>query len=301
MKVSSRIIFFGNERLSSGFDPKGAPTLQALINNGYDVVAVVANHQKAASRKPRPLAIEVVAKKHHIPLLLPAKLTDIQEELAALRPTAGVLVAYGKIIPDSIIKLFPKGIINIHPSLLPKYRGPTPIEQAILNGDNQTGVSLMRVEKAMDAGPLFSQERVQLTGQETKTELTETLLNLGGEMLIKKLPAILNDTIAPVAQNNAQATYCSLIKKTDGQLDLNKPALQLEKEVRAYYGWPKSRVTLLGQDIIITEAQVVTGNSSDTLAVSCGNNTWLEIVSLIAPSGRTMSGVDFLRGYRRQS
>lgn len=299
MKKSSRIIFFGNERLSSGFEPQNAPTLSALIQAGYEVVAVVANHETGTSRRPRQLEIEAVAQKHGIPVLLPNKPAEIVDQLAACKADIGVLVAYGRIVPEAVINLFPRGIINIHPSLLPLNRGSTPIEQAILDGSAETGVSLMGLVKAMDAGPIYAQTKVELTGHESKFELTEKLLLLGGEMLIDKLPSILDGSLKPTYQNEAEATFSRLLTKADGILDLNKPAEQLEREVRAFQVWPKSRIELFGQQIIVIEARVAENARDGALNVACADDTYLQITKLLAPSGRTMSGADFIRGYKK--
>lgn len=295
--ISKKIVFFGNERLSTGFSPNGAPTLQALIDAGYAVVAVVANHQEAQSRKARRLEVQAVAKANNIPVLLPTKLGDIHDHLASLQPDIGVLVAYGRMVPQSIIDIFPHGIVNIHPSLLPKYRGSTPIEQAMLDGTAQTGVSLMQLVKAMDAGPVFDQTVVNLDGSEDKHDLTQKLLALGGEMLLQNLPQILDGSLKPV-QQQGEPTFCSLIKKEDGLIDPTKLAVQLEREIRAFAGWPKSRLTLFGHDVIVTKAQVASA-LDEGLLLSCANNSWLAITELIAPSGKKMSGVDFKRGYSK--
>jgi methionyl-tRNA formyltransferase len=299
MTQSSKIVFFGNERLSSGFDPQGAPTLELLVKNGYDVAAVVANFEQSMSRGARTLEIKEIAEKYHIPLLLPTKLGDITDKLASIGAAAGVLVAYGKIIPQRIIDLFPRGIINIHPSLLPHYRGSTPIEQAIIDGAQETGVSLMRLVAKMDAGPIFAQTKVPLRGNETKQELTSKLLNIGGQMLIANLPHILDGTAKITEQNESNATFTSLFTKDDGKLDLAKTAQQLEREIRALAGWPKARATIFGHEVIILSARVAGGQTDGALVIPCGENTFLEVLQLTAPSGRTMSGADFLRGYKK--
>jgi len=298
MKKSHSLIFFGNERLSSGFVPNGAPTLQALIAAGYDVKAVVANYEIGQSRKARELEIESVARAHNIPVLLPDRPKDIADQLTAFEAEAAVLVAYGRIIPQSIIDIFPHGILNIHPSLLPRYRGSIPVEQAILDGVSETGVSVMGLVREMDAGPIFAQERLPLTGAETKQALTEKLLALGGKLLLQVLPSVLDGIAIPTQQDESSATYTKLIKKTDGVIDLTKPAEQLEREIRAFATWPKSRLDIHGYPIIVTKARVAqrTDDGALTVATSLGQ---LEILELIAPSGKTMSGADFLRGYVR--
>lgn len=300
MNKSKTLIFFGNERLSSGFVPDGAPTLEALIGAGYDVKAVVANYEAGTSRKARALEIEEVARKHGIPVLLPDRPKDIIDELKAFNAEIGVLVAYGRIIPQSVIDIFPKGILNIHPSLLPQYRGSIPIEQAILDGASETGVSVMGLVKEMDAGPIYAQQTVQLTGNETKQELTERLLTLGGQLILDVLPAALNGTAKPRAQDESKATFTSLINKSDGHMDLNKPAVQLEREVRAYAVWPKSRLELLGHQVVVTKARVAQNNEDGALVVGA-NPGYLEIEELIAPSGKKMTGAAFLRGYAKKS
>jgi len=299
MTKSSKIVFFGNERLSSGFNPQGAPTLEALIKNGYEVAAVVSHYEPGTGRKTRPLEIKEVADKHNISVLLPEKLSSVSGELRQISADVGVLVAYGKIVPQSIIDIFPRGIINIHPSLLPLYRGSTPIEQAILDGAPKTGVSLMGLVKQMDAGPIYDQTELILTGSETKQELTRTLLLLGGEMLIKNLPSILDGSAKPTSQDEAKATFTRLLTKQDGALDLKKTATQLEREVRAFAVWPKSRTVLFGQPVIIQKARVAKAAADGILVITCGHGSFLEVLQLTAPSGKTMSGADFLRGYKK--
>ena len=294
---SKTLLFFGNERLSTGFEPQGAPTLQALIREGYEIKAVIAHHSHTNSRTKRELEIEKVAASHHIPVYLPEKPTDIIDQITAYQPDAAVLVAYGKIIPQPIIDLFPQGIINIHPSLLPLYRGPTPIEQVIREGNKKTGVSLILLTSGMDSGPVFAQEEITLSGSETKFGLSEQLLSTGGTMLIKNLPAILESTLKPTSQDDTKATYTSLLAKKDGWLDITKPAPILEREVRAFFAWPKSRITFRNNDIIVLKSRVVTEKIPGKLIVVCAQNSFLEITELIAPSGKIMGGSDFIRGY----
>src|SRR6266702_4213129 len=292
MTKSKSLIFFGNERLSSGFVPEGAPTLQALIDNGYKVKAVIANFEVGRSRKARQLEIEVVAKAHNIPVHLPDRPKDIIDQLISYHADAAVLVAYGRIIPQSIIDIFPRGILNIHPSLLPTYRGSTPIEQAILDGDSETGVSIMGLVKDMDAGPIYAQQHIVLNGGETKQELTQKLLSIGSRMIIGILPNVLNGTAQPRPQDESQATFTTLFTKADGQLDLSKPAERCEREVRAYATWPKSRLTHNGHHLIVTKARVAQNEHDGDFVLACQPG-WLEILELVAPSGKTMSGADF--------
>lgn len=296
-KTSRTLLFFGNERLSTGFEPDGAPTLQALLHAGYEIKAVIAHNSPTSSRSKRELEVERVAKTHNIPVYLPEKPADLTEQLVAYSADAAVLVAYGKIIPKSVIDLFPKGIINIHPSLLPLYRGPTPIEQAIRDGADKTGVSLMQLSSRMDDGPVFAQEEVTVAANITKFELSELLLKRGRDLLIKNLPAILDSRLIPQAQDDQKASYTSLLAKNDGWINPAQTAQTIEREIRAFFAWPKSRTTLYGKNIIILEARVVSEKVPGSLVVECAQNTLLEITKLIAPSGKIISGSDFIRGY----
>jgi methionyl-tRNA formyltransferase len=296
MSKSKRLVFFGNERLSTGLSSTSAPTLNALINHGYDVAAVISNYTEGRSRNARKLEIADVADKHNIPLLLPTHPKDIIQDIKSLNAEFGVLVAYGRIIPKEIIDIFPLGIINIHPSLLPRYRGPTPIEQVILDGAQETGTSIMQLVSKMDAGPVFVQGKVKLSGKESKEQLAAQLLNLGCELLIKNLPAILDGSLKPTSQNDSDTTYTKLISKDDGIVNWEKPAVQIEREVRTYYGWPKSRAVIFGKDIIITKARVAESVNDGRLVMPCQPG-FLEIEELRAPSGKIVSGEEFNRGY----
>lgn len=297
MKASKKLVFFGNERLATGVKTK-APTLKMLIEGGYEVKAVISSYAEATSRQKQPLEIAQVAEKSKIPLLLPSSLAEIKDDLAKFGAEAAVLVAYGRIIPAEIIDLFPKGIINIHPSLLPKYRGPTPIETAILDGADETGTSLMRLVPEMDAGPVYAHERLSLSDGETKQELADRLLNAGRNLLQENLPAILEGWLTPKPQIDTEATYTNLLKKEDGAVDFGQPADVLERQVRAYAGWPKSQAKIHGQSVIITKARLAKDEKDGALVMKCQPG-WLEILELIGPSGKTMSGTDFLHGYKK--
>lgn len=303
-KMSETIVFFGNERLATGVTTT-APTLKALIDAGYNVVAVVSNYAVGESRSTRPLEIQAVAEQHHIPLLLPSKLEDITDQLKNYAASVGVLVAYGKIVPQSTIDIFPHGIINIHPSLLPLHRGPTPIESAILEGTDKTGVSLMQLIQAMDAGPVYGQSEVTLNGNESKQLLADELLEIGAAMLIELLPGILRGSVIAVPQNDARATYDKRLAKEDGIIDWTQSAERIEREIRAFLEWPKSRTTLAGKEVVITQAHVVNESgeprtikiNDKQLIVCCGQQALA--IDKLKPAGKNeISSEAFLAGYR---
>lgn len=307
-KISETIVFFGNERLATGVRTN-APTLQALAEAGYNIAAVVSNYEAGQSRNARQLEIWEVAERYSIPVLLPTKLTDITERLRSFNATVGVLVAYGKIVPQTIIDIFPKGIVNIHPSLLPLHRGPTPIESVILKGEEQTGVSIMKLVKEMDTGPVYAVQEVPLQGKESKQELSEKLLGLGKDLLISSLPGVIDGTLIPQPQDDSKATYDTLLSKEDGIIDWTKSATQLEREIRAFAEWPKSRTELAGKETIITRAHVgeyseLTPQAKPFITpdglVGLLTGEGLLVIDHLKPAGKKeMSAKEFIAGYGR--
>ena len=307
MTQSKTLVFFGCERLATGLPPVSLRVLPALIESGYTVAAIVSHRSRVTSRRERVLEVENFAKDHDIPLLLPDKPLEIHDQLQTIDAQAGVLVAYGKIVPKNIIDIFPRGIINIHPSLLPLHRGPTPIESVILSGEAQTGVSLMQLAPEMDAGPVFAKNQINLSGGETKTELAGRLLEVGRDMLIKHLPDILEGRLSPEPQDESLTTYDNLIKKEDGLIDWSKPSQLIERQIRAYAGWPGSRRVLGGFDVIITKARshdLGGGNPGDikisredkTINVQCGAGSLF--IESLKPAGKAEMGAEaFLAGY----
>lgn len=296
MTSGRKLIFFGNERLVSGLTHTDAPILTSLISAGYTICAVVVNDAGTTSRTKKALEVAEIAREHNIPVLSPKKPLDVYEQLAAFKADAGILVAYGRIVPQKLIDLFPFGIINIHPSLLPKYRGPSPIESAIVNGDSSTGVSIMSLSAAMDAGPVYHQVEVHLGGDETAPHLAATLSTLAAGELIATLPAIFSGELTPEPQNDSDATYCQLIDKKDAWLQPDsQTAEHAERLVRAYAAFPKARTTLHGHDVIIQRAHVEQVSSSP-LAVQFSSG-YLVIDELTAPSGKRMNAEAFIKGY----
>lgn len=306
--MNDPIVFFGNERLATGVSTT-APTLRGLLEAGFNVVAVVSHNENTSSRTRRTLEIAAVAEQFNVPLLLPSKPSEITEQLKAFKPRVGVLVAYGKIVPQSVIDIFPAGIVNIHPSLLPLHRGPIPLESVILDDSKRTGVSLMNLSKEMDAGSVYAYSEVNLNGHETKQKLADELIELGSSMLLTLLPRIVSGDVTGKPQDDTGATYDALITKEDGILDWSKPAERLEREVRAYQGWPQSRTLFGGHAVIITAAHVIPSTPPEakpgdvevikeakSLAVATSNGSLR--IDRLKPAGKTeMPTAAFLNGY----
>lgn len=286
------IVFFGTEQFSLA-------ALKALVEHGFKVSAVVTKPDQPRGRgqKVQPPPIKTYALARGITVWQPTRLGEIADDIKALQPTIGVLVSYGKIIPQSIIDLFAPGIINLHPSLLPKYRGPTPIESAIINGDAQTGVSIMQLSAAMDAGPVYTQQIYDLSRQQTQPELYETLGKIGAKLLVETLPAIIDGSLQPASQDDTLASYCSLLTKQDAWLDTEKlTAQQAEQKIRAHLAYPRTKIAINNHPVTITKAHVAPQADPEGLNLQCRQD-WLVIDEVIAPSGKTMAAADFQRGY----
>jgi methionyl-tRNA formyltransferase len=296
-----RLVYFGTDAFS-------VPPLVRLIAEKWSLVAVVTKPDKPTGRG-RELsmpAVKRLAQAAGVPVLQPSKLADAATELTKLHAAAGIVVAYGNLIPPAMINLFPKGLINIHPSLLPRHRGASPIEAAILAGDDDTGVTLMQIERALDSGPTYDATKLQLTGTENRLELYEQLAEIGAELLAAKLPAILDGTIVAIPQDSSVADHTARLTKADGALDWTKSADVLEREIRAYLGWPSSHTQLAGVGVTITAARVsrATGHTgtahrtpSGELAVYTGSGCL--IIDRLKPAGkREMTGPEFLAGHK---
>jgi methionyl-tRNA formyltransferase len=272
--VKIPVVFFGNEKLATGL-PSAKPFIRnAIVDAGFEIEQIVTG-----------------------------KLSDLGNHKAKI----AVLAAYGRIIPQSVLDQFPLGIINVHPSLLPYYRGPTPIEQAMLDGATKTGVSIMRLTAGMDEGPIYRQKSIQLSGSESKAELTDRLQQLGAELISEVLPAIAAGELQPRSQPHPdRATYSRKLTKNDGEINWSKPADKLEREVRTFLEWPKSHARLADVDVIITSAKVTTTSDSGSpgdvkieqkrLMVQTGQD-WLEILNLQVPGKKEMTAEAFLAGY----
>ncbi len=290
--MAAKIIYFGNEQLAQGIKPK-TPIFDALVEAGYDICALILPN----AHTRQPFAIAKRAEKHGIPIYYTKNNAEINEIIAKYQPEIGVLSAFGKIIKDETIAAFPRGILNIHPSLLPKYRGTTPIESALLNNDKETGVSVMRLAHDMDAGNILAQESVQITPETTKQSLYESLATTGAKLLIATLPGALAGKTNEKTQDDSAATFTKPLDKSMSQLNLAKPAQTLWNEIRAFAGFPKSKTTILNTPCTITEAHI-SDKAETAIDLRCGDGKYLIIDRLIPENSKPMDAKSFLNGHK---
>lgn len=248
-----KIVFFGTSDFAT-------PALEALVANGHEITGVITTPDKPAGRKKvlTPPPLKTAAEKLGLQVFQPASLKDDDffETFKTLNSDLAVVTAYGKIIPEKYLSVPEHGFINIHPSLLPVYRGPTPIQTALLNGDKETGVSIMIVDKDMDHGPILAQEKYDIWSKTTYSQLSEELAKMGAEMLIKTIPDFVEGKIQPQEQNHEQATFCKIYKREDGRLDWSRSAQENFNRVRALNPEPGTWTTWQEKTLNIKKAKL---------------------------------------------
>ncbi|MFA5773181.1 MAG: methionyl-tRNA formyltransferase [Candidatus Paceibacterota bacterium] len=236
-----KFTFFGTPDIASN-------TLDILKNNGYMPSLIITSPDKPAGRGLHltPSPVSLWAKKHNIECLKPEKITpEFIADLSCDDLPRGstnvdlyVVVAYGKILPEALIYIPTLGTINIHYSLLPKWRGASPLEASLLNGDSRTGVSIQQMAYKLDSGPILATKEISIDINEKKEDLKNKLINLGGNLLCEIMPKIINKSITPKVQDEKEATYCSKINKEDGEIDIDGNPKKIYNKYRAFYGWP---------------------------------------------------------------
>ena len=284
-------------------------TLEAVINAGHNVSAVFAQPDKPVGRKHILTAppVKVCALAHNIPVFQPDTLknAEIEEQLRQLNPDVIVVVAYGKLLPESILNIPKYGCVNGHASLLPKYRGASPIQWCIVCGESETGVTTMLMDKGMDTGDILKTVTVKIGEEETAEQLFERLSNISATLMTDTLDALEKGEITPIKQNEADATYAPIIKKEMALLDFKKTATELHNAVRGYYSWPCAHFFLNGKRIKVISAKIADKtesgagtviSNSEKLIIACGNNTSLEITELQAEGSKQMTAKQFLCG-----
>ncbi len=289
---------------SAGF---AIPTLAELARQ-HEVIAVVTQPDRPAGRGRRPKAspAKQFAGQHGIKVIEPDSLRapEAVGQLASLGPEFIVVAAYGQILPQAVLDIPPHGCLNVHASLLPRWRGASPVQAAILHGDSETGVSIMLMDDGLDTGPIVAQRSTPIAADETGGRLGDRLARLGAELMIEVLPAYLAGTLRPSAQDEARATYAPRLKKASGQLDLRLPAVQLERQVRAYEPWPGSFIQWNGRRLIVRLARAealeraVPGQAIEReRRPALGTADGALVLDRVQPEGkRAMDGQAFLLG-----
>lgn len=303
-KCDPKMVFFGTPQF-------GAYILESLIKVDFNFIGVVCQPDKpqGRSKQTMPCPVKKVALKYNISLLQPARIKNndqLIDELIKLEPDLFIVASYGQIIPQSILDIPNMGSLNVHPSLLPKLRGASPLPSAILEGLNETGVTIMLMNANMDQGPILTQEKILLNPDETTVSLTKRILPRAANLLEQTICSYLNDQIKPRPQDDNQATYTKILKKTDGQINWSNNAVEIERQVRALVGWPGTFTNWLGKRLNILEVVLNDNNQpagqifkvGDSLVIGTGMNSLL--IKKIQLEGKSvMSSADFLRGYRQ--
>ena len=301
-----RIVFMGTPDFA-------AASLDALLKNGYNIAGVFTQPDKAKGRGMEISfsPVKELALENEIPVFQPAKMRDgtALSILQNLKPDLIVVVAYGRILPDDILSVPPLGTINVHGSLLPRYRGAAPIQWSVLNGDEKTGVTTMYLSSEMDAGDIIFSEETEIGEYETSGELYDRLKKLGAELLIKTVREIEAGCAPRTPQDETQATYVSMLDKSLSPLDFTKPARAVVKWVCGLQPWPVATAGLGDVVLKIYSARLthhhteavpgsIVSTGKDGIEIACGDGETVLLTEVQAPGKKRMPAVDYLRGHK---
>lgn len=300
-----RIVFMGTPEFA-------VPSLEALLKSAHQIVGIVTqpDRPKGRGRSLSPPPVKLVAQREGLPLLQPLKIKtpDFLDALASWKPDLIAVTAFGRILHAPILNLPPMGCVNVHGSLLPKYRGAAPVQWAVINGETETGITTMLMDEGMDTGPILLQERIPILPEDTAGTLAPRLAVLGGRLLVETIAQLKAGTLAARQQDHAQATMAPLLKKEDGLLDWGMNAQALAHRVRGLSPWPGA-YTFSGQErwniwraiALHKPAQDVPGTIAEvtkhSLKVATGNGT-LELLEIQTANSKRMSVGQFLAGHR---
>lgn len=284
-------------------------TLKAIIEAGHEVIGVVTQPDKPVGRgkKIRFSPVKEEALLHDIPVFQPRKVRDpeVVKELSALGADVGVVVAFGQILPKSLLDAPKYGCLNVHASLLPAYRGAAPIQWAILNGDEETGVTIMQMDAGLDTGDILTKETVKIESDETGGSLHDKLSEVGGRLLVETLALTEQGKLEPVKQGETTTEYASMLTKELGHIDWNRDALEIDRKVRGLSPWPSAYTRVNGKTFKIWSSEVVEGDGSapgtiiqkdrGKLVIACGSGA-LSLREVQMEGKKRMGIEDFLRG-----
>ena len=303
---SLRVVFMGTPAFA-------VPVLSAILDAGHDVAGVFTRPDKPAGRGKRPTAPPVKghAQDRGLPVFQPASLRPPQalDSLASLSPDLIVVAAYGLFLPVGMLELPPSGTLNVHPSLLPKYRGPSPVASAILEGASVTGVTIMKIDEGMDSGPVIAQRETTIDPHENNEQLTARLFQMGASLLVEVLPGWTQGQIQVRPQEDSRATITKRLSKEDGEIDWRQSADLIARQVRAYQPWPGSFTRWSGKLLRIVGAAavdreveekwrpgLVVALSSGSVAIACGEGL-LEVGQVQLEGRSTVAAPEFVLGH----
>ena len=300
-----RVVFFGTPDFA-------VPTLEALLHSQHHVVAVVTQPDRPRGRGQKTVdgPVKALAVKAGVPVLQPLRLRDsaFVDGFMQLGPDLGVVAAYGKILPEDLIEAPRLGMINVHASLLPKYRGAAPVHRAVIAGESQTGVTIMRVVKALDAGPMMAMATRSIDADETSEVVERDLARIGAPLLVSVVDRLAAGTAEEIPQNDALATYAPRLTKDDGVVDWSWPALRIHNLIRGLHPWPHAFSFLSGSRVILRRSfpivervaahpGTVTEAHGDRLVVASGDAA-LRLLEIQPEGKRPLTAREFLAGHR---
>ena len=300
--MDTKIVFMGSPDFA-------LPTLELLADR-YPVVGVVTQPDRPAGRGRHLKAppVKKLAQKLALPVIQPRRLSEPEamEQLRTWAPDLIVVAAFGQLLRPDVLDLPPHGCLNVHASLLPRWRGAAPINAAILHGDEETGVTIMKMDPGLDTGPVISQRAIPITPEDTAGSLFEKLAPLGAELLVETLPAYLRGDIEPQPQDDSQATYAPKLSRSDGKLDFSQPAQEIVRKVRAFHPWPGTFMRWQGERHKIHRAHAVSATSPGVGVLTTyedypavGTSEGLLVLDRVQPACKqAMPGDAFLRGAR---
>jgi methionyl-tRNA formyltransferase len=304
MVQSLNLVFCG----TPGF---AVPTLERLAEAGFRVHLVVTQPDRPKGRGLElvPSPIKLCALKLEVPVVQPESIknnADFRAQLTGLKPDAVIVVGYGRIIPQWMLDLPPLGNINLHASLLPKYRGAAPIQWAIAGGETITGVTTMKIDAGLDTGDILLQQEILIAPNDTAETLATKLAAIGADLMVETLGGLQANTIHPREQNETQATLAPILKKEDGLIDFSRPAPEILNRLRAFQPWPGAYSKFRGKTLQIWKATAQNRRlplselkvEDDRLLVGCGRETAIELLELQLEGKKRTPVSDFLRGYR---
>jgi len=304
-----KLVFCGTPEFAVG-------TLEAVLRAGHEVALVLTQPDRAVGRGLEMHAppVKVAALAHGIEVLQPEKIKnnlELRERLEGIAPDAILVVAYGRIIPQWMLELPRFGNINLHGSLLPKYRGAAPIQWAVANGETTTGVTTMLLEAGLDTGPMLLAKTVPIAEEETAVDVFEALAGVGSELMVETLAGLEAGTVHPQGQDHALATLAPILTRDDGLVDFNRSAKEIYDRWRGFQPWPGAHTALRGKKLILHAMRVLRDESAgemgvlrvdgDRLVVGCGGGTMLELMEVQMEGKKKMAAADFLRGFQVRS